>query len=58
MEQARQFPDGATEVAAEFSYRIRPHLLRQVYAVESVDFITGSADDFTPSTVATFSVDP
>lgn len=48
------FDKGVTEVAAGFSYRIRPHLLWQVYGVENVDFITGSAADFTLSTVVTY----
>jgi hypothetical protein len=48
------FDKGVTETAAGFSYRIRPHLLWQVYGVENVDFLTGSAADFTLSTVVTY----
>lgn len=45
---------GVTEVAAGFNYRLRNHLLWQVYGVENLDFITGSAADFTLSTVITY----
>ncbi len=45
---------GVTEVVAGFNYRLRNQLLWQVYGVENVDFITGSAADFTLSTVVTY----
>jgi Protein of unknown function (DUF3187) len=48
------FDKGVTETVLGFSYRIAPHWLWQVYAVENVDFITGSAADFTLSTVVTY----
>ncbi len=45
---------GVTEVAAGFNYRLRDQLLWQVYGIENLDFITGSAADFTLSTVVTY----
>jgi len=48
------FDKGVTETVLGFSYRIAPHWLWQVYAVENLDFITGSAADFTLSTVFTY----
>jgi hypothetical protein len=45
---------GVTESAAGFSYRVSRALLWQVYGVENLDFITGSAADFTISTVLTY----
>ena len=45
---------GVTEVAAGINYKLRPNLLWQVYGVENLDFITGSAADFTLSTTVTF----
>lgn len=45
---------GVTEVAAGFNYRLRDRMLWQVYGVENVDFITGSAADFTLATVVTY----
>jgi len=48
------FDKGVTETVLGFSYRMAPHWLWQVYAVENVDFITGSAADFTLSTVVTY----
>lgn len=48
------FDKGVTETVLGFSYRIVPHWLWQVYAVENLDFITGSAADFTLSTVITY----
>lgn len=48
------FDKGVTEGVLGFSYRLRPQLLWQVYAVENLDFIVGSAADFTLSTVVTF----
>ena len=51
---AQAFDQGVTESVMGFSYRVIPHLLWQVYAVENLDFITGSAADFTLSTVLTY----
>lgn len=48
------FDKGVTETVLGFSYRVAPHWLWQVYAVENVDFITGSAADFTLSTLVTY----
>jgi hypothetical protein len=48
------FDKGVTESVLGFSYRVVPHFLWQVYAVENLDFITGSAADFTLSTVFTY----
>jgi hypothetical protein len=48
------FDEGVTELVLGFSYRVVPHFLWQVYAVENLDFITGSAADFTVSTVFTY----
>jgi hypothetical protein len=45
------FDQGVTESVLGFSYRVVPRFLWQVYAVENLDFITGSAADFTVSTV-------
>ena len=45
---------GVTESVLGFSYRLTQHLLWQGYAVENLDFITGSAADFTLSTVLTY----
>jgi hypothetical protein len=45
---------GVTEVVAGFNYRLRNHVLWQVYGVENLDFITGSAADFTLATVVTY----
>ena len=45
---------GVTELTAGFNYRLRHNLLWQVYGVENVDFITGSAADFTLSTLVTY----
>lgn len=45
---------GVTELATGFSYELRNNLLWQVYGVENVDFITGSAADFTLSTLVTY----
>lgn len=49
---------GVTESVLGFSYRVVPHFLWQVYAVENLDFITGSAADFTISTVLTYRREP
>ena len=48
------FDQSVTETVLGFSYRVIPHFLWQVYAVENLDFITGSAADFTLSTVLTY----
>ncbi|MCC6139427.1 MAG: DUF3187 family protein [Nitrospira sp.] len=48
------FDLGVTEGVLGFNYRLRPQLLWQVYAVENLDFIVGSAADFTLSTTMTF----
>ena len=45
---------GVTESVLGFSYRVAPHFLWQVYTVENLDFYTGSAPDFTVSTVFTY----
>lgn len=51
---ATAFDQGVTELVLGFNYRVAPHFLWQVYAVENLDFITGSAADFTLSTVFTY----
>ena len=55
---ANAFDQGVTESVLGFNYRVAPHFLWQVYAVENVDFITGSAADFTLSTVFTYRFEP
>jgi hypothetical protein len=45
---------GVTESVAGFSYRLTQHLLWQGYAVENLDFITGSAADVTIATLLTY----
>lgn len=45
---------GVTESVIGVSYRLLPGLLWQAYGVENLDFITGSAADFTLSTVLTY----
>jgi hypothetical protein len=45
---------GVTESVAGFSYRLTQNLLWQGYAIENLDFITGSAADFTLSTLLTY----
>ena len=50
----RAFDQGVTEAVLGFSYRVVSHFLWQVYAVENLDFIIGSAADFTVSTVFTY----
>ena len=47
------FDRGVTESVLGFSYRVVPHFLWQVYAVENLDFIRGSAADVTLATVFT-----
>jgi Protein of unknown function (DUF3187) len=49
---------GVTESVAGFSYRLTQHLLWQGYAVENLDFITGSAADVTISTLLTYRFEP
>lgn len=51
---SRILDQGVTEVAAGFNYRLRNRVLWQVYGVENLDFITGSAVDFTLATVVTY----
>ena len=55
---AQAFDRGITESVLGFNYRVVSHFLWQVYAVENVDFITGSAADFTVSTVFTYRFEP
>ena len=50
----RVLDQGVTESVAGFSYRFLPSFLWQVYGVENLDFITGSAADFTLSTLLTY----
>ncbi|HEY6085428.1 MAG TPA: DUF3187 family protein, partial [Nitrospira sp.] len=50
----RVLDKGVTETTAGFNYRLTHHLLWQVYGVENLDFITGSAADFTLATVFTY----
>jgi hypothetical protein len=45
---------GVTESVVGVSYRVLPSILWQLYGVENLDFITGSAADFTLSTVLTY----
>ena len=47
----RVLDKGVTESVLGVSYRVLPGLLWQLYGVENLDFITGSAADFTLSTV-------
>lgn len=50
-----QILDGSvTEVVVGYNYRLRPNLVWQLYGVENLDFITGSAADFTLSTLVTY----
>jgi len=53
----RVLDKGVTESVLGFSYRFMPHLLWQAYAVENLDFITGSAADFTLSTLMTYRIE-
>jgi hypothetical protein len=48
---------GVTESVLGFSYRLTQHLLWQGYGIENLDFITGSAADFTFSTLLTYRSD-
>jgi len=50
----RVLDKGVTESVLGVSYRVLPGLVWQLYAVENLDFITGSAADFTLSTVLTY----
>lgn len=50
----RVLDKGVTESAVGFSYRLTQHLLWQAYGIENLDFITGSAADFTLSTLLTY----
>lgn len=50
--------EGVTELAAGFNYRLRNNLLWQVYGVENLDFIRGSAADITLSTLVTYRFGP
>jgi hypothetical protein len=50
----RVLDKGVTESAVGFSYRLTQHLLWQGYGIENLDFITGSAADFTLSTLLTY----
>ena len=50
----RVLDKGVTESAAGFSYRLTQHLLWQGYGIENLDFSTGSAADFTLSTLLTY----
>jgi hypothetical protein len=52
------FDKGVTESVLGVSYRVVPQFLWQVYAVENLDFIRGSAADFTLSTVLTYRFEP
>jgi len=50
-----QILDGSvTEVVVGYNYRLRPNLVWQLYGVENLDFTTGSAADFTLSTLVTY----
>ena len=51
---ANAFDQGVTESVLGFSYRVAPHFLWQMYAVENLDFITGIAADFTVSKAFTY----
>jgi hypothetical protein len=48
------FDKGVTESVLGFSYRAARQFLWQLYAVENLDFIRGSAADFTLSTLFTY----
>jgi hypothetical protein len=50
----RVLDNGVTESVLGFSYRLAQNLLWQGYGVENLDFITGSAADFTLSTLLTY----
>lgn len=50
----RTLDRGVTESVVGFSYRLTQHLLWQSYGIENLDLITGSAADFTLSTMLTY----
>ena len=50
----RVLDKGVTESVLGFSYRLTQHLLWQGYGIENLDFTTGSAADFTLSTLLTY----
>lgn len=50
----RVLDKGVTESVLGVSYRVLPSVLWQIYGVENLDLITGSAADFTLSTVLTY----
>ncbi|HEX7092456.1 MAG TPA: hypothetical protein VF205_02160 [Nitrospiraceae bacterium] len=45
---------GITEAVPGFSYRMAPHFLWQLYAVENLDFYIGSSPDLRVSTVFSY----
>ena len=53
----RTLDRGVTESVLGFSYRLTQHLLWQGYGIENLDFITGSAADFTLATLLTYRFD-
>jgi len=53
----RVLDKGVTESVVGFSYRLTQHLLWQGYGIENLDLITGSAADFTLSTLLTYRFD-
>jgi hypothetical protein len=53
----RVLDKGVTESVLGFSYRLTPQLLWQAYGIENLDFITGSAADFTLSTLLTYRIE-
>jgi hypothetical protein len=53
----RTLDRGVTESVLGFSYRLTQQLLWQGYGIENLDFITGSAADFTLSTLLTYRYD-
>jgi len=55
---ANTFDQGVTESVLGFNYRVARPFLWQVYAVENLDFIEGSAADFTLSAVFTYRFEP
>lgn len=46
--------NGVTEATVGFSYRLRENVVWQMYGVENLDFIKGSAADFTLATAVTY----
>jgi hypothetical protein len=53
----RTLDKGVTESVMGFSYRLTQHLLWQGYGIENLDFITGSAADFTLATLLTYRIE-